>query len=145
MPQEVYLTNSMRQAQVSIPNQARAAGGAQWPAKMPQFVYAQSARATPIRLPITLPVGGDLVISFRRTNVSPQADVNIRISRDAHGVHVANTPTNSNNLSASIQQSGPPVNEQIIITFKGRKQIHSRSSSGGISYAAGPLKGRILG
>ncbi len=122
MPQEVYLTNSLRQALVSIPNQPRGAGGAQWPANMPQFVYAQSARAKLIRLPVTLPIGGDLVISFRRADVSPQADVNVKISRDANGVRVTSTPTNDRNLSASIQQSGPAVNEQIIITLKGNEQ-----------------------
>jgi hypothetical protein len=119
MPQEVCLANSMRQAQVSIPNQPRGSGGAQWPVKIPQFLYAQSASAKPIRLAVTLPVGGDLVISFRRTNVNPQADVNVKISRDVNGVHVTNTPTHAITLSASIQQSGPAENEQVIVTLKG--------------------------
>jgi hypothetical protein len=64
---------------------------------------------------------GDLVISFRRTDVNPQADVNIKISRDANGVHVTNTPTHPDTFSASIQQTGPAINEQVIITFKGKE------------------------
>jgi hypothetical protein len=121
MPQEVVLANSMRQAIVTIPNQPREAGGAQWPANMPHLVQTQSNDPKPKRLPVTLPVGGTLVISFRRTNVNPQADVNVQISRDANGVHVANTPTDANNLSVSIQQSGGAGNEQVIITFKGHE------------------------
>jgi hypothetical protein len=120
MPQEVWLANSMRRTIVSVPNQPRAAGGAQWPPNVP-VVPPQAGRATPIRLPVTLPVGGDLVVSFRRTDVNPQADVNVRISRDANGVHVTNTPTHPDTFSASIQQTGPAINEQVIITFKGKE------------------------
>jgi hypothetical protein len=121
MPQQVVLANSMRQAWVTVTGKPAGSGGAQWPAKMPEYLPGQKSDAKPKRLPVTLPVGGALVISFRRTDVNPRADVNVRISRDATGVHVTNAPTNANNLSVSIQQSGAAGNEEVIITFKGHE------------------------
>jgi hypothetical protein len=121
MPQQVVLANSLRQAIVTIPNRPRGSGGAQWPAKMPEYLPGQKSDPKPKRLPVNLPVGGALVISFRRTNVNPQADVNVQIRRDANGVRVTNTPTNANNLSVSVQQSGAAGDEQVIITFKGHE------------------------
>jgi hypothetical protein len=53
--------------------------------------------------------------------LNPQADVNVRINRDANGVHVTNTLTRPDTFSASIQQTGPAIDEQIIITFKGKE------------------------
>jgi hypothetical protein len=121
MPQEVVLANSLRQAIVTIPSKPRGSNKAQWPAKMPEYLPGQTSDSKPKSLPVTLPVGGALVISFRRTNVTPPADVNVAIRRDANGVHVTNTPTNATNLSVSIQQSGAAGNEQVIITFKGKE------------------------
>ena len=121
MPQEVVLANSLRQAVIVIVGQPAGAGGANWPGAMPNMLPTQKNDARPKRLNVNLPVGGTLVISFRRTNVNPQADVNVSISRNAAGVQVASVPTNANNLSVSTQQSGPPGNEQVIITFRGHE------------------------
>lgn len=121
MPQEVCFANTMTGAMLFIVGAAGAGGGAQWTNQPPASIGTRPNHPAPYRAGVVLPAGGSLSISYKRTNVPQAPHVNITIQNNGGAIQVNIDPTHTFLLDATVAQSGPPGNEQIILNFRGQE------------------------